>query len=121
MNTDEIKGKLQDAFGKTENAVGKVIGSQNLQNAGAEDQIKGSAKETWGNAKDAVSEAHTTATSNATTTRDSAAYNAGKAEGHVESGTASLRDKIVSGAEHFKENFNEKVDNFDANERAKRD
>ena len=121
MNTDEIKGKLQDAFGKTENAVGKAIGSQNLQNAGAEDQLKGSAKETWGNAKDAVSSATTTASTHAADTRDSAAYNVGKAEGHAEAGGESLRDKIVTGAEHFKENFNEKVDHSKDQERAKRD
>lgn len=117
MNTDEIKGKLQNAFGKTERAVGGAIGSQNLQNAGAEDQMKGAAKETWGNAKDAVSEAHT----NATTTPDSSAYNAGHTEGHVEAGGESLRDKIVNGSERFKENFNEKVDHLKAEERAKRD
>lgn len=121
MNTDEIKGKLQNAFGKTERAVGGAIGSHNLQNAGAEDQMKGAAKETWGNAKDAVSEAHTTATSNATTTPDSAAYNAGRTEGHVQAGDESLRDKIVNGSERFKENFNEKVDHLKAEERAKRD
>ena len=54
MNFDEVKGKVQNAFGKTEEAVGEAVGSQNLSNAGAEDRVKGAAKETWGNAKDAV-------------------------------------------------------------------
>lgn len=121
MNTDEIKGKLQNAFGKTEKAVGGVVGSQNLQNAGAEDQLKGDAKQTWGNAKDAISEAHTTSSANIAATRDSAAYNVGRAEGHTEAGGESLRDKIVTGAERFKDNVNEKVDHFEANERTKRD
>ena len=43
MDTDQIKGKLQNAFGKVEEAVGEAVGSQNLSNAGAEDRLKGAA------------------------------------------------------------------------------
>jgi uncharacterized protein YjbJ (UPF0337 family) len=121
MNFDEIKGKAQNAFGKAEEAVGNAIGSQNLANAGAEDRVKGAATETWGNAKDAVGKAGDTAAAHASDARSSAAYEAGRADGHIESGNASLRDRIVSGAERFQENVNAKIDNFKAEHDAKKD
>lgn len=112
MNLDEIKGKAQNAFGKVEEAIGEAIGSRDLSNAGAEDRLKGAAKETWGNAKDAVNEAGTSASHSAADSRDRAAYEAGKAEGHVEAGHASLRDRIVSGTEHLKDEVDAKIDRF---------
>lgn len=121
MNFDEVKGKLQNAFGKAEEMVGEAVGSENLSNAGAEDRVKGAATETWGNAKDAVDHAHDRASASARDTRDSAAYEAGRAEGHVEAGHASLRDRIVSGAEHIQENVNAKIDNFKADHETSRD
>lgn len=65
MNTDQIKGKMQNAFGKAEQSVGEAVGSHDLANAGAEDRLKGAAKETWGNAKDTVHEMHKTAKTHA--------------------------------------------------------
>ena len=119
MNFDEIKGKTQNAFGKAEEAVGKTIGSQNLANAGAEDRLKGAATETWGSAKDAVGTAKDNAAASASDAHADAAYQAGRADGHLDSGTGSLRDRIVSGAEHFKDTMNEKIDNFKAEQDAK--
>ena len=114
MNADELKGKMQNAFGKAESAVGGAIGSENLKNAGAEDQLKGAAKETWGNAKDAVETTADTASAKATDAHANASYEAGKAQGHVESGTASFRDKVVAGADNLKNSFDEKVANYKA-------
>lgn len=119
MNFDEAKGKAQNIFGKMEEAVGEAIGSENLSNAGAEDRVKGAATETWGNAKDTVDTAHDSATAQVRDTRDSAAYEAGRAQGHVETGHASLRDRIVNGAENLKDNVNAKIDNFKAEHEAK--
>ena len=105
MDTDQIKGKLQNAFGNAETAIGKAVGSTDLQNAGAEDRLKGAAKETWGNAKDAVHEAGKTAHTEAAIHQEHAA-----AQGE------SLRDRIVAGAEHLKDNINAKLDSAKAHE-----
>lgn len=121
MNFDEIKGKAQNAFGKAEEAVGEAIGSQNLSNAGAEDRLKGAATETWGKAKDAVGTVNDTATAHVSNARSDTAYEAGRADGHIESGNASLRDRIVSGTERFQENVNAKIDQFKAEHDAKRE
>lgn len=114
MNMDELKGKVQSGFGKAESAVGKAVGSENLQNAGAEDQLKGAAKETWGNAKDAVNTTADAVHDKATDASHNASYEAGKAQGHVESGTASFRDKVVAGADNLKNSFDNKVDDYKA-------
>lgn len=121
MNFDEIKGKVQNAFGKAEEVVGEAIGSNNLANAGAEDRVKGAATETWGNAKDAVGKTHDTVADSARDTRSDASYEAGRADGHIESGNGILRDRIVSGVEHFKDDVNAKIDNYKAEQDVKRD
>jgi uncharacterized protein YjbJ (UPF0337 family) len=110
MNTDQIKGKLQNAFGKAEEAVGEAVGSRDLSNAGAEDRLKGAAKETWGNAKDTAHEVGNTARTDAAVTR----------EREVGQGT-SLRDKLVNGAENLKDSINAKLDNVKEDERLKQD
>ena len=110
MDTDQIKGKLQNAFGKAEEAVGEAIGNQNLSNAGAEDRLKGSATETWGNAKDTVSKVGETARTDAAVHEDRAAV-------HGE----SLRDRFVAGAEHLKDSINAKMDNVKAHQEDKQD
>jgi uncharacterized protein YjbJ (UPF0337 family) len=110
MDTDQIKGKLQNAFGKTEEAVGKVIGSQNLSNAGTEDRLKGAATETWGNAKDTVHSVGTTAHTEAAVHEDRAAVQG-----------ESLRDRFAAGAEHLKDNINAKMDNVKDHEAVRRD
>lgn len=53
MNTDTLKGVLQKASGRVEEATGTLIGDQSLKAAGQEDQLKGSAREAWGKVKDA--------------------------------------------------------------------
>ncbi|MGI4755550.1 MAG: CsbD family protein [Janthinobacterium lividum] len=103
MDTDQIKGKLQNMFGKAEEAVGEAIGSQNLSNAGAEDRLKGAAVETWGNTKDAVHSTGTTADVHGTHTGE------------------SLRDRVVSGTEHLKDTINAKVDGYKEHQAEKRD
>ena len=110
MDTDQIKGKLQNAFGKAETAVGNAIGSQNLANAGAEDRLKGSATETWGNAKDTVNSAGETAHTRAAVDDDNAAEHGG-----------SLRDRFVAGAEHLKDSINAKMDHVKDDQEYKRD
>jgi uncharacterized protein YjbJ (UPF0337 family) len=106
MNTDQIKGKLQNAFGKTEEAVGEAVGSHDLANAGAEDRLKGAAKETWGNAKDTVQEVHKTA----------------KTHADVATGEpVTARDKFVAGVEHIKDSINTKLDEMKTHEQEKRD
>ena len=121
MNVDELKGKVQSGFGKAEAAVGNAVGSENLKNAGAEDQLKGAAKETWGGAKDAVHSTAETVHDKAVDTRDSANYEAGKAQGHVESGTVTFRDKVVAGVDNMKNSFNDKVDDYKEEQAVKRD
>ncbi|AFL89452.1 hypothetical protein Terro_3234 [Terriglobus roseus DSM 18391] len=110
MDSDQIKGKLQGAFGKVEEAVGKAVGSNDLQNAGTEDRLKGGAKETWGNAKDTAREVTDTARTDASVHADHAS-----AEGE------SLRSRIVNGAENLKDSINAKLDNAKADEQAKRE
>jgi len=110
MNTDQIKGKLQNVFGKAEESVGEAVGSRDLAQAGAEDRLKGAAKETWGNAKDTAHEVKETA-------RTSAAAHEDRAE--VEG--ASLRDKIVNGAENLKDSINAKLDHAKEDEHYKRE
>lgn len=53
MNSDQIKGKMQQVGGRVEEAAGALVGDQPLKIAGKEDQIKGSAREAWGNVKEA--------------------------------------------------------------------
>ena len=109
MDTDQIKGKLQNVFGKAEEAVGEAIGNQNLSNAGAEDRLKGAATETWGNAKDTVRNVGSTAHTETAVHEDRAAVQG-----------ESLRDRFVAGAEHLKDSINAKMDSVKADEAAKR-
>lgn len=105
MDMDQLKGKLQNAFGKAEEMVGEAVGSKDLANAGAEDRVKGAATETWGNAKDAVRSASDTAhaetTAHANTTRDTMA-----------SGAERLRDSINAKLDHTKESDEVRRDTY---------
>lgn len=106
MNTDQIKGKMQNAFGKAEQAVGEAVGSRDLANAGAEDRVKGAAKETWGNAKETVHEVHKTA----------------RTQADVATGEpVTARDKFASGVERIKDSVNTKMDEVKTREQIKRD
>ena len=53
MNYDTIKGVLQKAGGRVEEATGVLAGDADLKTAGQEDQLKGAAREAWGKMKDA--------------------------------------------------------------------
>lgn len=53
MNSDQVKGILQKAGGRVEEAAGALVGSEGLKLAGQEDEIKGDARQAWGNVKDA--------------------------------------------------------------------
>ncbi|WP_047495234.1 CsbD family protein [Terriglobus sp. TAA 43] len=106
MNSDQIKGKMQNAFGKAEQAVGEAVNSRDLANAGAEDRVKGAAKETWGNAKDTVHEMHKTAKTHADI---------------VTGEPVTARDKFAAGVEHIKDSVNTKMDEMKTREQIKRD
>lgn len=106
MNSDQIKGKMQNAFGKAEEAVGEAVGSRDLSNAGAEDRVKGAAKETWGNAKDTVHEMRKTAQTRA----------------DVATGEpVTARDKFATGVENIKDSVNTKMDEMKTREQIKRE
>ena len=106
MNTDQIKGKLQNAFGKTEETIGEVVGSHDLANAGAEDRLKGAAKETWGNTKDTVNEATKTV----------------HTEVDARTGEpVTARDKFATGVENIKDSVNAKLDEFKTDSAEKRE
>ncbi len=100
MDTDEIKGKLQNAFGKVEQTVGEAVGSRNLSNAGTEDRVKGAATETWGKTKDTVR-------SVADTEPASTSVNEVRTTAQGE----NLRDRIAGGAERLKDSINARMDN----------
>lgn len=103
MDMDQIKGKLQNAFGKAEELVGEAVGSKDLANAGSEDRVKGAATETWGNAKDAVHSVGETSRTETTVHAD------------------STRDSIASGAERLRDSINAKLDNAKDHQEARRD
>ncbi len=105
MDKDQIKGKLQNAFGKTEEAVGEAIGSKNLSNAGAEDRVKGAATETWGSTKETVRNV-------AGTERTQTGLN----DDHATTETDSVRDRIATGAERLRDSANAHLNNVKDNE-----
>lgn len=53
MGMDSLKGALQKAGGKLEEAGGVLSGSPSLKEAGREDQLKGEAREAWDQVKQA--------------------------------------------------------------------
>ena len=110
MDSDQIKGKLQNAFGKVEETIGRAVGSADLENAGTEDRLKGGAKETWGNAKDAAREVRDTAKTDANLHADHAAHSG-----------ESLRNRIVDGAENLKDSINAKLDHVKTDEELRRE
>ncbi len=103
MDMDQIKGKLQNAFGKTEEFVGEAVGSKDLANAGAEDRVKGAATETWGNTKDAVHNVGETSKTDATVHAD------------------STRDNLASGAERLRDSIRAKLGSTEDHEATRRD
>ena len=54
MNSDKLKGSLDDAAGRVKRQVGEWTGDTKTQVDGAAQQVKGKAEKAIGNVKDAV-------------------------------------------------------------------
>jgi uncharacterized protein YjbJ (UPF0337 family) len=54
MNSDKVKGTLDDAAGRVKRQVGEWTGNTETQVDGAAQQVKGKVEKTIGNVKDAV-------------------------------------------------------------------
>ena len=54
MNSDKIKGSIDDAAGRAKRQVGEWTGDTGTQVDGAAQQVKGKAEKTVGNLRDAV-------------------------------------------------------------------
>ena len=54
MDKEHVKGAVDNAAGKTKEAVGRAVGSKKLQTKGKVDQLKGAAHNAAGDVKDAV-------------------------------------------------------------------
>ena len=54
MNTDHIKGAINDAAGRAKRQAGEWTGDGKAQVEGAAQQIKGKAQKAWGDVKDAA-------------------------------------------------------------------
>jgi uncharacterized protein YjbJ (UPF0337 family) len=54
MNSDQIKGTIDDAAGRAKRQVGEWTGDTGAQVDGAAQQVKGKAEKAVGNVKDAV-------------------------------------------------------------------
>lgn len=121
MDTDQIKGKLQNAFGKVEQAVGEAVGSNHLSNAGTEDRIKGAGTETWGNVKDTASTiGHTADHNTAVASREDAVASREDTVVGTNAHGESLRDRIATGVENLKERVNGHLDETKEEARADR-
>ena len=58
MNTDQVKGTIDDVAGRAKRQVGEWTVDTNAQLQGLGQQVKGKAEKAWGTAKDAVREGH---------------------------------------------------------------
>jgi len=58
MNSDRVKGTIDELAGSAKRKVGEATGSTKLQVEGAVQQAKGKIENAWGRAKDAVHEAN---------------------------------------------------------------
>lgn len=54
MDKEHVKGAVNNAVGKTKEAVGHAVGNKKLETKGKVDQAKGAAHNAAGNVKDAV-------------------------------------------------------------------
>ncbi|WP_428416320.1 CsbD family protein [Methylibium sp.] len=52
MNSDQLKGRIEQAKGKVKEATGKVVGSEKLKTEGRVDQVTGKTQATYGDAKE---------------------------------------------------------------------
>jgi uncharacterized protein YjbJ (UPF0337 family) len=57
VNTDHVKGAVNDAAGRAKRQVGEWTGDENAQVEGAVQQIKGKAQKAWADVKDAAHDA----------------------------------------------------------------
>lgn len=57
MNSDKMKGSVDDAAGRVKRQVGEWTGNTNSQAEGAAQQVKGKAEKVVGNLRDAVNDA----------------------------------------------------------------
>jgi uncharacterized protein YjbJ (UPF0337 family) len=62
MDKEHVKGAVDNAAGKTKEAVGHAVGSKKLETEGKIDQVKGAAQNAAGDVKDAAREAAARAT-----------------------------------------------------------
>jgi uncharacterized protein YjbJ (UPF0337 family) len=69
MNSDNIKGTLDDAAGRAKRQVGEWTGDTGAQADGAAQQVKGKVEKVVGNVRDAVNNA-TDRSTDRSTTRD---------------------------------------------------
>lgn len=58
MNSDRVKGALDEAVGGVKRKAGKLTGDTRLQVEGMVQQVKGELENAWGKAKDAVDAAN---------------------------------------------------------------
>ena len=58
MNSDRVKGTIDEVVGSAKRKAGEATGSTKLQVEGAVQQVKGKLENAWGRAKDAVHEAN---------------------------------------------------------------
>lgn len=99
MNTDQIKGKLQDVLGHIKQGAGEAVGDDKVANEGLADQVKGSTRETWGNVKDAASTGTSTTHE---TTADTAADTRSTVSEKLHNAKSAINERI----DEFKENHN---------------
>jgi uncharacterized protein YjbJ (UPF0337 family) len=57
MDSDRVKGKMDDVKGRVKRQVGEWTGDENAQAEGAADQAKGKVQNAWGKLKDGVRDA----------------------------------------------------------------
>jgi uncharacterized protein YjbJ (UPF0337 family) len=57
MNDDEIKGKVEQAKGKTKQVIGNATGDQRLYDEGVADEASGDVREGYGKVKRNIGEA----------------------------------------------------------------
>jgi uncharacterized protein YjbJ (UPF0337 family) len=58
MNTDQVKGTIDDAAGRAKRQIGEWTGDANAQLEGLGQQMKGKAEKVWGTAKEAAQQGH---------------------------------------------------------------
>jgi uncharacterized protein YjbJ (UPF0337 family) len=57
MDSDKVKGTMDDAAGRVKRQVGEWTGDTKTQADGAAQQVKGKVEKAWGNVKDAARDA----------------------------------------------------------------